>query len=107
MPLALTPQGIFRVTSNSRGDGIEAVSNFTIKFVASVDGDKTAHSGGPGFMALIKRIPDEMEKYVINVVQCMRHACMPLCITKKLAIPPYYMAHGPQYMFSGIYTISH
>ena len=88
MPLALTPQGIFR------GDGSEAVSYFTIKFVASVDGDKTARSRGPGFMALIKRIPDDVEKYVINVVQCMRHACR--CgITKKFTIPPYYMAHRP------------
>ena len=60
MPLELKPQGIYRVTSNSRGDGSDAVSNFTIKFTSSVD--ESASKGGPDFLALIKRFPDGMEK---------------------------------------------
>ena len=62
MPLELKPQGIYRVLSNNRdnrdnrADCSEAVSNFTIKFTASVEGEST------GFLALLKRFPDEVEK---------------------------------------------
>ena len=39
--------GIYRC--NERSNSSEAISNFTVKLTASVDCDKNAESGGPGF----------------------------------------------------------
>ena len=59
MPLELKPEGIHRVHSSGRGDSSEAVSNFTFQLTASVKG---AGDKRPGFLALFKRFPDEVEK---------------------------------------------
>ena len=58
MPLELKPNGIFRVSqsSNRADSNAEAVSNYTIKFNASVEGESS------GFLAQLKRFPDEVAK---------------------------------------------
>ena len=52
--------GICRV--NERTDNSETIGNFTLDLVASVDGDKDAVAGGPGFLVHIQRFPDEVER---------------------------------------------
>ena len=52
--------GIYRF--NERSNSSEPMSNFTVRLTASVDCDKSAESGGPGFLTVIKRFPDEVER---------------------------------------------
>ena len=56
--LRLTERGISRCKDNSESGDV--VSNFTISFLGTVDVDRDA--GGPGFLARIKRFPDEIAK---------------------------------------------
>ena len=62
MPLESRDDGIHRVTENRAGSSTERVANFTLEFTATVDGDKNALKRGPGFLALVKRFPDGVEK---------------------------------------------
>jgi len=58
--ICVKEDGIYRC--NECSNSSEAISNFTVKLTASVDCDKNAESGGPGFLAMIKRFPDEVER---------------------------------------------
>lgn len=60
MPFHLTVRsdGIYRC--NEKTDSEELVSNFTIRLNGLVEVAKEA--GGPGYLATIKRFPDEAEK---------------------------------------------
>lgn len=57
--LKVTESGIYRCKDSSSGGG-DLVSNFTISLLATVHVDRDA--GGPGFLAKVKRFPDEVEK---------------------------------------------
>ena len=52
--------GIYRC--NERSNSSEPMSNFTVKLTTSVDCDKSAECGGPGFLTMMKRFPDEVER---------------------------------------------
>ena len=53
--LNVRSDGIYR--SNDRTNSEELVSNFTVSLLGLVE-----DAGGPGFLAQLKRFPDETEK---------------------------------------------
>ena len=62
MPLSVKQDGIYKTTNNNSAGF--AVCNFSLKLSVHVDGYKDAKTGKPGYLALVKRFPDGMEKWV-------------------------------------------
>ena len=58
--LKVMESGIVRCKDRSANVG-EVVSNFTIRLLGTVDVDREA--GGSGFLANIRRFPDEVERF--------------------------------------------